>query len=148
MTLSQALGFFEQSADKLANARSRLDKANTTIAERILDNYRGSVKVGDYTIHKVVRTSNSGFSASFLFVTFGKYDELYGQPDTHGAHGAVDLDHSYYFAGDFNCWVEAADRKTKIWFAQNIKKILQAFAEKYSTAADLNNSAAEMVEAS
>lgn len=137
MTLSQALGFFEQTADKLANARSRLDEANAVIAARILNKYRGAVRVDKYTIHKVTKTANSGFSEDYLFITLGGYD---------GTHGALDIATGYYFMNDFNCWVPVADRQAKLWFAQNIERILQKFAEKYDNAAELNNSAAKQVE--
>lgn len=145
MTLSQALGFFEQTADKLANARSRLDEANAVIAARILNKYRGAVRVDKYTIHKVTKTANSGFSEDYLFITLGRYDAGYG-PESDGTHGAIDIDTGYYFMNDFNCWVPAADRQAKLWFAQNIERILQKFAEKYDNAAELNNSAAKQVE--
>jgi hypothetical protein len=141
MTLTQALRFFEQSSEKLSNARSRLDRANAIIAERILENYRGgSVKLDGYKIYKrTVRSS--GFSEEYLWVA--KYDDVCRD---YLSEGAVDVSGGHYFCGDYNCYVPAAGRDVKVWFAQNIERILEAFAEKYNESANVVDQAAEITE--
>lgn len=89
-------------------------------------------EIGDYKICEV--KTNSGFSEEYLGML---EDDGYG-------YTSLERTKSCYYAGDYNCWIEAAKTKNRIQFLNAARSIFDAIDEiKKNRCAEINSALSE-----
>ena len=117
----------KKSIDEIVNNENytKLNEAlrdrSVEIAEIVRNEMRklNIIEIGDYKIIEV--KSRSGFNYEYLgMITENGYDYEYVSLE--------DRD-SYYYAGDFNCWIKAARTQDRIQFLNATKEIFEKIDE-------------------
>lgn len=75
-------------------------------------------EIGDYSI-RTVRT-HSGFSYTSLYIEV-ELDGLYNHPE----YRSLEWTKSSYYAGDFNCWIEAAKGRDRLKLLNDARSIIE-----------------------
>lgn len=113
----------KKSIDEIVNNENytRLNEAlrdrSVEIAEIVRKEMRklNIIEIGDYKIIEV--KSHSGFYNEYLgIITEGEYGYKYVSLEDRK---------SFYYAGDFNCWIEAAKTQDRIQFLNAAKAIFE-----------------------
>lgn len=91
------------------------------LAWKVSDAMRSAeiTEVGDYSI-RTVRT-NSGFSDTSLYIKA----EVVNDYETYPEYRCLEERKSFYYANDFNCWIEAAKGKDRLKFLNDAKSIVK-----------------------
>ena len=117
----------KKSIDEIVNNKNyiKLNEAlrdrSVEIAEIVRNEMRklNIIEIGDYKIIEV--KSRSGFHYEYLgMITENGYDYEYVSLENRD---------SYYYTGDFNCWIEAARTQDRIQFLNATKEIFEKIDE-------------------
>lgn len=112
--------------DEIIN-RNDYVKLNEALRERTLELAEIVLKkmqeldvkyIDDFDLRIVKYSCNAGFSQHHLCVV----DQNLGEYDYENAR-SLEASSSYYFCGDFNCWIQAASSKDGLNFLNNARSI-------------------------